>query len=267
MAKLTVIIPTGNRVDVIEDCLRSVTWADELLVVDSFSNDGTLTIAEKYADRVIRREYVNSANQKNWAIPQAAHEWVLIVDTDERVTPALRQEIEAILANPGTVMPVGYRIPRVNYLWGKPVYHGGYYPDYQVRLFKRDQGRYQPRQVHAHVLLDGECGTLQSPLTHYAHRSLDQTLSNLLIRMTTWEAEYRVEAARQAGRKLTQNLWLNLTFRPIAAFFLRYVRQQGFRDGYRGLILSLIWAMYVGITYMKIWEMELKLPAEWWHEE
>jgi glycosyltransferase involved in cell wall biosynthesis len=261
-AQLTVIVPTGNRADVIEGCLQSVTWADELLVVDSFSSDGTLAIAEQYADRVLRREYVNSANQKNWVIPQATHEWILIVDTDERVTLELRREIESILAQSNIAGPVGYRIPRVNYLWGKPVYHGGYYPDYQVRFFKRDHGRYETRQVHAHVLLDGECGTLQSPLTHYAHRSLDQTLSNLLVRMTTWEAEHRIERARQAGRKPTRRLWLNLIFRPIAAFFLRYVRQQGFRDGYRGLILSLMWAMYVGITYMKVWEMELNLPDE-----
>ncbi len=96
-AALTVLVPAGDRADVIEGCLKSVRWADEVLVVDSYSTDGTLEIVRRYADRVIQHEYINSALQKNWAIPQAAHEWVLIVDTDERVTPALRAEIEAAL--------------------------------------------------------------------------------------------------------------------------------------------------------------------------
>src|SRR5215210_2149015 len=94
---LSIIVPTNNRIDVVEDCLKSVRWADEVIVVDSYSTDGTLDIARKYADRVLQHEYGFSALQKNWAIPQATHEWVLIVDTDERVTPELRDEIEAVL--------------------------------------------------------------------------------------------------------------------------------------------------------------------------
>ena len=264
---LTVIVPTGNRIDVIENCLRSVRWADELLVVDSFSTDGSYELAKQYADRVLRHEYINSANQKNWAIPQATHDWVLIVDTDERVSPDLRGEIEAILSQSENDIQTGYRIPRLNYLWGNPVYHGGYYPDYQTRLFKRDCARYETRQVHAHILLNGSYGTLQSPIIHFAHRSINQALSNLLLQMTTWEAEHRIDQAHEADHIPTRHLLFNLVLRPIAAFWLRFVRQQAFRDGYRGLIVSLIWAMYVSITYMKVWEQELQLPAEWWHGE
>jgi glycosyltransferase involved in cell wall biosynthesis len=261
-APLTVIVPTGDRADVIADCLRSVAWADELMVVDSFSSDGTLEIARRYADRVLRHAYVNSALQKNWAIPQAAHRWVMIVDTDERVPQALREEIEGVLQEPGD--HAGYRIPRVNLVLGEPVRGASYYPDYQIRLFRRDRARYQLRQVHAHVLLDGPCGTLVSPLLHYAHRSLDQTLRNLLILMTTWEAEHREQRALEAGREPTWALPVNLLLRPLGAFGLRYVRQGGWRDGYRGLIVSLIWAMYVMITYMKVWERSLELPEQWW---
>lgn len=255
---LTIIVPTGNRRDVVEDCLRSARWADELLVVDSFSDDGTYEIAQRYADRVLRHEYVNSALQKNWAIPQAAHEWVMIVDSDERVPAALRGEVERVLA--ADLPYAGYRIPRVNYMLGRELGHGGYTPDYQVRLFGRDRGRYELRQVHAHVILDGPCGTLQSPLVHYAHRSLDQTLRNLLLLMTTWEAQQRAPHTGQRG------LWLNLLLRPAAAFCLRYFRQGAWRDGGHGLVVSLIWSMYVAITYMKIWEDRLQLPDCWWHD-
>jgi glycosyltransferase involved in cell wall biosynthesis len=264
-ARLSVIVPTGSRDDVIEDCLRSVRWADEVIVVDSYSADQTLEIAGKYADRVLEHEYGFSALQKNWAIPQASHEWVLIVDTDERVPAELRDEIEAILHDPGA--HVGYRIPRINIVLGKELRQAGYYPDYQVRLFRRDAARYELRRVHAHVTLDGSCGTLEAPLVHYSSRSLDQTLRNLLITMTTWEAEQRAESARQAGRRPVRRLWFNLLFRPIAAFGLRYFRQGGWRDGYHGLVVSLIWAIYVAITYMKIWELGLRLPDQWWQED
>jgi glycosyltransferase involved in cell wall biosynthesis len=256
---VSVIVPTGDRVDTIEDCLQSVAWADELIVVDSFSTDGTLDIAQRYADRILQHEYINSAIQKNWAIPQAAHEWVMIVDTDERVTPALRQEIEQVLSAGGD--EVGYRMPRVNYLLGKPLRHTGYYPDYQIRLFQRDLARYEPRQVHAHVLLEGPCGTLQSPLIHYAHRSIDQTLQNLLVLMTTWEAKEREQSDQYGGP-----LWVNLTLRPLGVFFHRYVRQGGWRDGYAGLVASAVWAIYVAVTYMKVWERRLDLPEQWWAE-
>ncbi|MFH2103078.1 MAG: glycosyltransferase family 2 protein [Chloroflexota bacterium] len=255
---LTVIVPTGNREDVIADCLRSVRWADEVLVVDSFSTDGTLEIARQFADRILQHEYGFSALQKNWAIPQATHDWVLIVDTDERVTNPLREEILARLASPGEF--AGFRIPRLNLILGKPIRQAGYFPDYQTRLFRRDRGRYALRKVHAHLILDGPCGTLGAPLVHYAHRSVDDLLNNLLVTMTTWEADQRLSERKRIA------LWPGLLLRPVAAFLLRYIRQGGWRDGSRGLVTSLIWAMYVSITYMKIWERQLDLPEDWWIE-
>jgi glycosyltransferase involved in cell wall biosynthesis len=264
-AQLSVIVPTGSRADIIEDCLKSVSWADEVIVVDSFSNDGTLEIARRHATRVLQNEYGFSAKQKNWAIPQATHEWVLIVDTDERVPAELRREIEQVLCSSGPY--VGYRIPRLNILFGGPVKSAGYYPDYQVRLFRRDLGRYDMRRVHAHVQLDGSCGTLQAPLVHYAHRSLDQTLRNLLILMTTWEAEQRELQLTARGKPSTYQLSVNLLMRPAAAFALRYFGQGGWRDGYRGLIVSMIWAMYIAITYMKVWERSQGLSEHWWQED
>src|SRR5262245_14489369 len=123
---LSVIVPTGSRDDVIEDCLKSVRWADEVIVVDSYSTDNTLEIARQYADRVLQHEYGFSALQKNWAIPQASHEWVLIVDTDERVPAELRDEIEATLH--GQPPHAGYRIPRANIVLGRELRGAGYAP-------------------------------------------------------------------------------------------------------------------------------------------
>lgn len=244
---LSVLIPTGNSREVIEECLKSVRWADEVVVCDSLSTDGTLDIARCYADRIIQREYHNSASQKNWAIPQVSHEWVLIVDTDERVTDTLRQEIEAVLADPGET--VGFRIPRANYVYGRQLRYGGEWPDFQLRLFRRDLGRYQEREVHAHVILDGPAGALASPFLHYPYRSLRDFRSKLLGRYTAWEALERHKNGVRFG-------WHKLIIRPTGAFLMRYMIRQGFRDSWQGLLMACVWAAYVFLTFLKLRELE-----------
>ena len=139
MNKLTAIIPTGNEIHNIEAVIASVKFADEILVVDSFSTDGTFEKAQKLAHKVIRREYQYSASQKNWAIPQATHEWVLLVDADERVTPELETEIKEVLNNPTT--HVAYWIGRNNHFMGERVKFSGWRNDKVIRLFKRDDRR------------------------------------------------------------------------------------------------------------------------------
>lgn len=240
---MSVLVPCYNNQDIIEDCLGSVRWADEVVVVDSFSTDRTCEIARRYADRVLQHKYHNSATQKNWAIPQVTHEWVLIVDTDERVSPQLRTEIEQVLASPGVF--VGFRIPRANHLLGRPLHHGGSWPDYQVRLFRRDLGRYQDREVHAHVDLEGPCGTLTGPFIHYPHRTLTSVRRVLLQRYTTWES---LEKHKQGVRFR----WDQLAVRPAGAFVYRYALKQGFRDGWQGFLMAVIWTCYVFITYLKL---------------
>lgn len=248
-AKVSVLIPCFNSADVIGDCLESVKWADEIVCCDSFSSDNTLEICRRYGARIIQHEYINSATQKNWAIPQVTHEWVLIVDTDERVTPELKVEILRVLEQEGDY--AGFRIPRLNHCFGRPLRHGGYYPDYQLRLFKRDGGRYQPREVHAHVILDGRSGTLQQPFIHYGQRSVEQVMRTWLGRYTTWEAQERL------GQGARFRVW-ELLLRPIAAFAHRYIWQRGFHDGLGGLMMAAFSSIYVFITYCKMWEAEVK---------
>lgn len=251
-AKLTVLIPCFNSADVIEDCLRSVRWADEILVCDSFSTDATLDICRRYTDRIVQHEYVNSATQKNWAIPQVSHDWVLIVDTDERISDELRQEIDTALS---IECPYnGFKIPRLNHAFGHPLRHGGFYPDYQLRLFRRDCARYNTRQVHAQVELTGECGVLTHPIVHFGQRTVDQTIRVFLLRYSEWEAEQRLSE----GVRFHPS---QMILRPIAIFLVRYVKNRGYRDGTAGLFMCLLFSAYVFLTYARIWQKQTHSQA------
>ena len=222
-------------------------WADEIFVCDSFSTDATLEIARRYTNRIVQHAYVTSARQKNWATPQLRHEWVLVVDTDERVSPALRREIEAALSVDCSYD--GFRIPRLNHVFGRPIRHGGHYPDYQLRLFRRDHGRYQDRQVHAHVALRGRCGVLSAPLLHFGQRSVEQVTRTYLLRYTAWEAA-------QKDRDGVRFRPHHLIVRPLGAFVVRYLGQGGFRDGTAGLFMALLVGAYVFLTYARLWQLQ-----------
>jgi len=244
--KLTALIPTFNVEEIIGECLESVKWADEILVVDSFSTDRTLEIAARYTDRIIQHEYVNSAAQKNWAIPQASHPWVLIVDSDERATPELRDEILAALErSPG---PTGFRIRRLNHFMDKRVRYCGWQNDECLRLFMRDQGRYQDREVHADAILNGPSGRLRNPLLHYTFRSFDQYMRKF-DRYTTWAAGDRAKRTRRVR-------WHHLVLRPAFRFFKQYVLKRGFLDGRTGLVVCGLAAFSVFMKYAKLWERQ-----------
>ena len=238
--KISVIIPCYNNEDIIDGCLESVQWADEILICDSFSQDNTLKIAKKYTDRIIQHEYINSAAQKNWVIPQAINEWVLIIDSDERVSKKLKEEIKDVLKEPGNMN--GFKIPRANYSFGKRLKYGGYWPDYQLRLFKKDKGRYEPREVHAHVMLDGVSGHLKNPIIHIHDRTLKQVVDKYFFRYAKWEAEERLKREKPSLFKLV--------FLPPAIFTLRYFVQKGFLDGIRGFMTAVIWSIYIFLTYL-----------------
>jgi glycosyltransferase involved in cell wall biosynthesis len=249
MPKLSVLLPTYNEEDMLHDCLESVKWADEILVCDSYSTDRTLEIARQYGARIIQHEYINSAKQKNWAIPQCAHEWVLQLDADERLEPALQDEIKAILADPPQGVD-GYRINFKHYLLGKWIRHSGVYPEYHLRLFRRDFGRFQDREVDAHVIVPGEVRTFSGHILHFGTEKLSHRL-HALDRYTRYESDEREKQGRHYS-------WFNVTVRPWAAFFYYYVYKLGFLDGMRGLILGVMKADFVFWTYAKLWEKDLR---------
>ncbi|MCK0123428.1 glycosyltransferase family 2 protein [Gelidibacter sp. F2691] len=244
MNKLSAIIPTGNELHNIEAVIASVDFADEILVVDSFSTDGTYEKALELGVKVIRRDYEYSASQKNWAIPQAQHEWVLLVDADERVTPELKQEILNILKNP-QVDVVAYWVGRLNHFMGEPVQYSGWRNDSVIRLFKRDYCTYQDKHVHAEIIAQGKVSKLNNKLYHNTYVTFDKYMEKM-NRYATWQAK--------DYDKKTGNLTpYHFVIKPFWGFFKHYILQSGFRDGVVGLTIGYIQGYVIFMRYIKVW--------------
>jgi len=248
---LTVIVPTFNEEEILDDCLASVAFADEVLVVDSFSTDRTPEVAAAHGARFVQHEYVNSATQKNWIIPQARHEWVLLVDADERVRPELASEIRALLAD--SPAHDGYWIRRRNHFLGREMKHGGWETDAVIRLFRRDVARYQDREVHAEIVLPGPLPTLRGRLDHYSFRSWRQYWPKI-AKYTDWGASQAFRDGKRAGRA-------SIVLRPALRFFKMYVLRLGFLDGAEGAQLAMLGAFSVYLKYSKLWEMSRRSTA------
>jgi glycosyltransferase involved in cell wall biosynthesis len=244
---ISVLLPTFNCAATVRATLESVKWADEILVVDSFSTDATLDICREYGARIIQHEYINSAKQKNWAISQCAHEWVLQIDSDEYLTPELRDEIGHVVAAAPTEVHA-FKMPRQNYMLGRWVRHGGNYPDHQTRLIRRDLARWQDREVHAHIQVPGRVEVLKHDLIHTDVVHLFKPLRTL-DRYT----RYEVDELSKRGKRFR---WHHLVVRPAGVFLYRYFWRGGFRDGWRGFILAGYWAAYVFFVRAKLWEIQ-----------
>ena len=243
MPNLSVTVITLNEAAHIEACLASVGWADEVLVVDSGSTDGTPDLARARGARVIVRGWPGYAEQKNFAASQASHDWILSIDADERVTPTLHHEISAVLAREPQVS--GYRVPRVTWHLGRWIRTTDWYPDYQLRLYHRGRATWTPRRVHESVTATGEVGQLRADLQHFAYRDLSHHFATM-DRYTTLAAEDMRAAGRTAGV-------FDLTIHPWAAFVRNYFLRRGFLDGTAGFIVSLMNAYYVFLKFAKLW--------------
>jgi len=249
---LSVLVPTRNEARNVRACLESVRWAEEVVVVDSGSQDGTLEIARSIADRVLEHEYVNSATQKNWALPRLQHSWTLIVDADERVTPALRAEIERVLADPGRAD--GYWIRRANHFLGRPIRAAGWQHDKVLRLFDRRKGAYEPLHVHAEVRLQGRVAMLRERLVHDTYHDLDRYFEKF-ARYTRWSAaDLKQRGVRASAARLLLRPWLR--------FLRMYVLEGGFREGRHGIVLCMLAAFSVFTKYARRWEDEVTSPGE-----
>jgi glycosyltransferase involved in cell wall biosynthesis len=253
---LTAIVTTLNEEANIRECLASLAFADEILLVDSFSTDRTLAIARSFSGermRIVQREYFGSAAQKNWAMDQVSTPWILIVDADERVPPALAQEIQALLeAGPGARH---YFLRRQNFFLGRLIRHSGWSTDKVVRLFERGAARYPNRRVHADLVTQGATPTLAHPMVHETYRSLDQALEKL-HRYATWAAADAYRAGRSPGL-------VELLFRPLWRFFRMYFIQAGFLDGRHGLVLCVLQAYGVFLKWARVWEWERFAEKGW----
>lgn len=244
MNKLTAIIPTGNEIHNIDAVIASVNFADEILVVDSFSTDGTFEKAQELATKVIRREYEYSASQKNWAIPQASHEWILLVDADERVTPELKVEIQTLLKQPKQEH-VAYWIGRINHFMGERVHYSGWKNDSVIRLFKRDYCVYEDKHVHAEIIAKGTIGKLKNKLSHNTYVTFDKYLEKM-NRYAWWQA-------KDYDKKTGTLTPYHFVIKPFWGFFKHYFIQSGFRDGLVGFTIGCVQAYVVFMRYVKLW--------------
>lgn len=245
--KLTVLVPCKDERLNIRPCIESFQGiADEVLIADSGSTDGTLEIVQEIGGcRIVEREYRTSGDFKNWAIPQASHEWVLLVDADERVTPALAHEIETVLAAPQFD---GYWIYRNNHFMGHQVRYGSWRSDKVLRLFRRDLGRYHGPSDHGEIHIPtGQVGKLRSRFTHYTYWSYDQLLRKYQ-RYTTLQAEQWYDAGRRPS--LTR-LFLN----PPLRFFRDYVLKLGVLDGAIGFQLAMLATFYTFAKQARLWTL------------
>lgn len=233
--------------DRIAECLASLDFCDEKLVVDSHSRDATREVAARHGARVIERDWPGHVAQKEFTIRAATHDWVLCVDADERISPELRAEILA-LQGAGFPGHAGWRFPRLSSYLGEWMRHGGWYPDLQLRLFDRRRGRWGGNNPHDKVLLDGAPGTLRGNLLHHPYRSFGEHLRTI-DKYTTIMAEGLHARGQRA------NLF-DLTLRPATRFVRSYVFKLGFLLGWRGLVNAYLSAHYGRLKYMKLYTLQ-----------
>lgn len=248
MPTLSVIIITKNEAHAIEECLASVAWADEIIVVDSGSTDNTVALCQSFGAKVTVTDWPGFGPQKNRALNLATCDWVLSIDADERVTTELRQDIETAITNPNNNS--AFRMPRLSSYCGQFMRHSGWWPDYITRLFLRGKGRISDDLVHEHVIVDGTTKTLNSPLHHISYTNLEEVLEKT-NRYSTDGAVMAYTRGKRASliSAITHGFW---------AFIRTYIIRLGFLDGKMGFILAVSNAETTYYRYLKLMLLEVK---------
>ena len=242
--KISAIVTTFNEEREIADCLRSLEWCDDILVVDSFSTDRTVDIVKEFpAVRLVQRTYFGSAAQKNWAMDQTSHEWILIFDADERCTARLRAEIEELLR--GDPQYDSYRIRRRVFFLGKPIRFSGFQHDLVVRLLRRGTGRYPNLRVHADMRTTGASATLKSAMDHYMVRDLSEYAGRV--------CKYGIWGASQGWKEGRSSSIVEFIGRPVWRFLRTYFVQLGILDGLHGLIFCSMQAFGTFLKWSVLW--------------
>jgi len=243
--KISVVIITGNEENNIKDCLKSVQWADEIIVVDSESADSTVQIAKEFTDKVIIHKWEGYAKQKSYAISLAVNEWVLSLDADERVTKELAEEI--LYYDLFKTNYVAFKIHRENYFIGMKINNCGWGNDYQLRLFRKSKTRLNERLVHEGFIVDGKVTLLNNSILHYSYNNLKDGFDKINIYSS-------LEAEEKHSRKKVSTL--SIVLYPILAFLQHYFLRKGIGDGKHGLMISLMHAVTKLQVQMKIWEIK-----------
>jgi glycosyltransferase involved in cell wall biosynthesis len=245
MPKISAVILTKNEEKNLPRCLESIQWVDEILVLDSNSGDGTVEIAQKFGAKVHQLPWEGFGKQKQKGVELASGDWVLSIDADEVVPPELQAEIQSKLANDkGTA---GYYLKRKAYFLDRFVRHGGWYPDWVLRLFKKGKGRFTPLAVHETVVLEGSAARLEADLLHYT----DPDFAHYLAKLNRYTDLSARELFDRGRRGSFWRVWAN----PAAKFFSQYFLKAGFLDGQAGFILAGASAFHVFSKYVKLWEL------------
>ena len=246
---LSVAIVTLNEAANLPRTLASVRFAQEIVVLDSGSTDETAEIAQNAGARLFEEPWKGFARQKNAAIAHTTGDWVLSLDADEEVSPALAQEIEALLA--GNPEFSAYRIPRLNHFLGRPLKHGGYWPDRKLRLFRRGAARFEDRPVHETMQADCAVGALKGHLIHHCYPTLGEYIEHM-NRYSSMSAEMLIRSGR-ASRSLPALLWSAFA-NPAATFIYNYFLRLGFLDGREGLLQHVNHSVYIHWKFAKAWD-------------
>lgn len=247
MTTLAGIILSYNVEEHIAPCIESLRWADEVVVFDGFSTDGTVAAAESAGARVVQRKLDNFGAQRDAALQSVDADWVFFVDADERVTPELADEIQDVITRPER----GWWVSRHNYIFGKLTRGAGWYPDYQLRLMHRMSARYDPtRPVHELAIIDGEVGHLEHPLIHYNYEDVRQ-----FIRKQEWYTDFEARRRYDEGQRVKP--WTYFTM-PVRHFWWRFGTLRGYSDGLHGLRLSLLMAYYELQTWRRVKRLQLE---------
>lgn len=247
-AFISACVITLNEADRIADCLASLAFCDEVVVVDSGSTDGTRDVAAAHGARVVEHPFAGYRAQKDFAVQAARHDWVLCLDADERVTAELRATIEAA-RDGGFALAAGYRFARATEYFGAFLRHGNAYPDRVLRLFDRRRGGWRgDREIHEHVTVDGRVATLAGDLEHRAYRSLDDQLTRYRRYATLMAADMHARGRRARLAALIVH--------PAWRFWRGFVLRRGFLDGWRGFLFACLEADYVREKFARLWLLE-----------
>ncbi len=245
---VSVYVLTFNNSRTIERCLRSLNWAAELIVVDSYSTDDTVEICRKYTDKTYRRKWTGHRDQYQYAADLTTNPWIMFVDADEEVPAELAGEIERTLKS-GTGEIDGFFAYRKTYYLGRWIRYGGWYPDGEIRLYRRTKGRWEGG-LHAKIAVDGKIGTLRGEYLHYTYRDISDQIQTI--------DRYSRIAAQDMMERGERFSLFKLLFHPPFRFIKEYLFKSGFRDGLPGLVIVVSTMFYVFIKHAKLWELRLE---------
>jgi glycosyltransferase involved in cell wall biosynthesis len=252
MEKISVYVLTFNNERTIERCLNSLRWADEVVIVDSYSTDNTLEICRCFTDKIYQRQWTNHQEQYQYAADLTTNRWLIFVDADEEVPSELAQEIqEELEINNGQWD--GYIVHRRTYYLGRWIQHGGWYPDYEIRLYDRNKGKWEGG-LHAKVTVEGRIKTMKNHYFHYTYRDISDQVQTI-----DRYSQIAVEDMFREGKKFS---FINMLLNPPFRFIKEYIFKRGFLDGIPGVVIIISTMFYVFIKHAKLWERQRGLRED-----